>query len=73
MVLLLLLLTMFRIYYIIKKGIMNLLVERFLDIMQLLLLDGIKMDGLLTILLVLIGGIMVFLKLNMRIILGLEK
>ncbi len=46
-------------------GIMNMLMENILDLMKLLLLDGMIMDGLLKILLVLFGGIKAFLKLNL--------
>ena len=53
-------------------GIMNMLMEVILALMKLLLLDGMKKDGLLKILLEFFGGIIVFLKLNLKIILGLE-
>ena len=71
--LLLLLLNFMKIYYIIKMGIMNMLMELILELMKLLLLDGMTKDGLFKILLVLFGGKMVFLKLNLIIILSLEK
>ena len=73
MVLLLLRLNFMLIFYIIQMGIMNMLLESILGLMKLLLLDGMMKDGLLKILLGLFGEIMDFLKLNLKIILGLEK
>ena len=73
MVLLLLRLNFMLIFYIIQMGIMNMLLESILGLMKLLLLDGMSKDGLLKILLGLFGEIMDFLKLNLKIILGLEK
>ncbi len=51
--------------------IMNMLMVLILVLMKLLLLDGMKKGGLLKILLVFFGGIIAFLKLNLKIILDL--
>ena len=54
-------------------GIMNMLMEVILVVMKLLLLVGMKKDGLLKILLEVFGEMKAFLKLNLKIILGLGR